>query len=46
VIHQPECGVVFYAYCTCGVCGPIRRSRDAANADDRAHVEICSEKKT
>lgn len=35
----------FYAYCDrpgCGVCGPVRSTREAAEADDRAHDEVCS----
>lgn len=45
MIRKQEHGLSFYAYCACGVCGPIRRSRDAAKADDRAHRQVCSEKK-
>jgi len=50
VIHRQESGshnsdrfsVRFYAYCSCGVCGSLRRTREDAEADDRAHNEVCS----
>jgi hypothetical protein len=32
----------YYAYCSCGVCGPIRTRREDAEADDSAHQEVCS----
>lgn len=31
-----------YAYCPCGVCGPIRRTRQEAIADHDAHALVCS----
>jgi hypothetical protein len=35
---------LFYAYCRCGVCGPMRRTVEAAKADEKAHAEVCSER--
>lgn len=32
-----------YAYCArCGVCGPVRRSQQAAIADHDAHSIVCT----
>lgn len=31
----------FYAYCRCGVCGPIRPTRVLAEGDDEAHASVC-----
>lgn len=35
----------FYAYCKCGVCGPVRRTKLAAKRDERAHASVCSTRK-
>lgn len=34
----------FYAYCSCGVCGPLRIRREDAERDDQGHAEVCSAK--
>lgn len=34
----------FYAYCRCGVCGPLRAVQKDARADELAHDEVCSSK--
>lgn len=39
----------FYAYCAfkgCGICGPIRTEREDARADEAAHREVCSARRT
>lgn len=35
----------FYAYCACGLVSPLRRTEAAARADDKAHAEVCREKR-
>lgn len=32
----------FYAYCGCGVCGPLRVDRRLAVDDERVHAKVCS----
>ena len=32
----------FYAYCPCGVCGPIRFRYEDAKLDEREHDSVCS----
>jgi hypothetical protein len=36
--HEPP---RYYAYCPCGVCGPIRASHEQAVADEDAHDSVC-----
>jgi hypothetical protein len=31
----------FYAWCSCGVCGPLRRSRVTAGIDAHVHSLAC-----
>lgn len=31
-----------YYYCSCGLCGPQRRTADAAKADGTAHLEAAA----
>lgn len=39
-VHEQDCGRA-YAYCRCGVCGPLRARVVDAEADDAAHGEVC-----
>lgn len=32
----------WYAYCSCGVCGPLRSTRLLAVLDEGAHADVCS----
>jgi hypothetical protein len=48
-VQQPETlntsrAPAYYTYCGCGVCGPLRASRDAAGVDERGHESVCSER--
>jgi hypothetical protein len=41
--YVPWChGTRFYAYCACGVVGPLRLTSSAAEADERGHAQVCS----
>lgn len=51
VIHEqgPQPGQghavpLFYAYCACGLCGPMRRNIEAARLDEEAHAEVCRDR--
>lgn len=46
MIHDQEPWITprFYAYCSCGVCGPLRIRREDAERDDQGHAEVCSAK--
>jgi hypothetical protein len=35
----------WYAWCECGVCGPLRTSRVTAGADAHAHARVCGGKR-
>jgi hypothetical protein len=34
----------WYAFCSCGVCGPLRAQKTLAQDDDRLHAKVCSSK--
>jgi hypothetical protein len=44
-IHRQEESGLIYAYCFCGVVGPLRVNRLAAVLDESAHHEICTARK-
>jgi hypothetical protein len=44
-IHQQENGF-FYAWCSCGVVSPLRRTKRLARSDRRAHLACCTSSKS